>query len=156
MHLPLLLIALALPGALPAQQSADEHAVLATLDRFFDGMTRRDTALSREVLLPGSVFYATIEGPAPTTRITTDAQYLAGLGTGTSVWRERTWNPTVLVHGSVAEVWTPYDFHVDGKFSHCGIDSFTFVKTATGWRMATAAYTIQPTDCAPSPLGELK
>ena len=39
-------------------------------------------------------------------------------------------------------VWTPYDFHIDGRFSHSGIDVFTVVRTADGWRIASIAYTV--------------
>jgi len=53
-------------------------------------------------------------------------------------------------------VWTPYDFWVDGKFSHCGIDIFDLVKTAEGWKISGATYTVERTGCAASPLGPLK
>ena len=37
---------------------------------------------------------------------------------------ERGWDPTVLVSGTIAVVWYPYDIYVDGQWSHCGIDAF--------------------------------
>jgi hypothetical protein len=66
------------------------------------------------------------------------------------------WNPEVRVHGPIASVWTAYDFWVDGKFSHCGVDVFDLVKTAEGWKISGGAYTVERTGCAPSPLGPLK
>ena len=66
---------------------------------------------------------------------------------------ERMWDATVLVHGPLAQVWTPYDFHADGEFSHCGVDAFTLIKTSEGWRVSGVAYTVEPTGCEPSPLG---
>ena len=57
------------------------------------------------------------------------------------------------MHGPIASVWTPYDFWVDGKFSHCGIDIFDLVKTAEGWKISGLTYTVERTGCAPSPLG---
>ena len=50
-------------------------------------------------------------------------------------------------------VWAPYDFHVNGAFSHCGVDVFSLVRTAEGWRIAAVAYTVEREGCAPSPLG---
>ena len=64
-------------------------------------------------------------------------------------------NPEVRLHGTVATVWTPYDFWIDGKFSHCGIDAFDLVKTASGWKIAGVVFTVEP-KCEPSPLGPLK
>ncbi len=40
------------------------------------------------------------------------------------VYRERYWSPTVLIRGPMALVWAPYEFQIDGKISHCGIDAF--------------------------------
>ena len=43
-------------------------------------------------------------------------------------YRERYWDPVVHIRGSLAVVWTPYEFWIDGKTSHCGIDAFEMVK----------------------------
>lgn len=136
-----------------AQQTTEQRDVMAALDRFFEGMTKRDTTLSRTVMVPGAVFYANQGGR---TFVTSDTSYFGSLAKSKGVMVERIWNPQIMVDGPVAEVWTRYDFHVDGKFSHCGIDSFTMVKGAEGWRMATAVYSIQRDNCEPSPLGPLK
>jgi hypothetical protein len=66
------------------------------------------------------------------------------------------WDPLVLVHGRIAVVWAPYDFHINGEFSHCGVDAFTLIKTENGWQIAGAAYTIEPKGCAASPLGPVE
>jgi hypothetical protein len=147
MRLPFVLAltaALLSPRSAVAQQSPEQKEVLAALDRFFDGMTRRDTVLTRAVMLPGARFYVTSEGK---THITNDSSYIASLGKGTERLVERISNPTVLVQGDLAQVWTPYEFIISDKRSHCGVDSFIFLKTETGWRMVTAAYTVERTGC---------
>jgi hypothetical protein len=60
------------------------------------------------------------------------------------------------VQGSIAQVWTRYDFHNNGTFSHCGIDAFNLVKTDDGWKIASAMWDGERTGCAPSPLGAPK
>jgi len=59
----------------------------------------------------------------------------------------------VQVRGNLAQVWTEYDFHLDGKFTHCGIDAFTLVRVNGDWKIAGTSYTVEPTGCKPSPLG---
>ena len=67
---------------------------------------------------------------------------------------ERGYHPTALVSGPVAMVWLPYDFYQDGKWSHCGVDVFTLLKTDGSWRIATLAWSVdQPPACAPHPDG---
>jgi hypothetical protein len=36
---------------------------------------------------------------------------------------------------SLASVWTPYSFYINGKRSHCGTNSFQLVKMADGWKI---------------------
>ena len=36
-----------------------------------------------------------------------------------------------------------YTFYVGDKFSHCGTNTFNFVRTETGWRIANAASTLE-------------
>lgn len=43
-------------------------------------------------------------------------------------YRERYWSPIVLIRGVMDVVWAPYEFHVDGKTAHCGIDVLSFSK----------------------------
>jgi hypothetical protein len=105
-------------------------------------------------MVPGAVFYATgNDGVPAAVRSQADTTFIRSISTGTAALLERYWSPTVMVTGNVAQVWTPYDFHIDGKFSHCGIDSFSVLRTTEGWRLASATYTVQRKDCAPSPLG---
>lgn len=67
---------------------------------------------------------------------------------------ERGWDPTVLVSGTIAVVWYPYDIYVDGQWSHCGIDAFNLVRTNDGWRIATLHYNVQqPPQCEAHPDG---
>jgi hypothetical protein len=66
------------------------------------------------------------------------------------------WNPKVLIHGGLAVVWADYDFHLNGKFSHCGVDSVTLVTVSGAWKISGIAYTMETSECTPSPLGPPK
>ena len=91
----------------------------------------------------------------PDVRAFSNEEYFADLQASSQKMRERIWNPEVRVSGLIATVWAPYDFWLDGKFSHCGIDQFDFIKSEEGWKIAGGVYTLEP-KCAPSPLGPLK
>jgi hypothetical protein len=66
---------------------------------------------------------------------------------------ERMWSPQVRVYKGIATLWAPYDFWLNGAFSHCGIDSFELAKTSEGWKLTSGIYTVERTGCTPSPLG---
>ena len=139
--------------------SAEREAVLATVQKFFDTMAAADVEGNRSVLAPEGRFFAWQEGkpgsPA-TVRASSNEEWLKQLASGKRKLRERMWNPEVRVHGSIAMVWTPYDFWIDGKFSHCGVDVFNLVRMPDGWKLSGGAYTVERTGCEPSPLGPLK
>jgi len=137
--------------------TTDRDAILAAVQKFFDTMTSKDVASARTVLVPDGRMFSVVDGTAPPTfRGRTLQEFLDMLPTYKETYRERFWNPDVRIQGPIAVVWTPYDFWIDGKFSHCGIDAFNLVKTPEGWKISGGIYTVQREGCAPSPLGPLK
>lgn len=136
-----------------AQSSNDRDAVLKVVQAFFDTMTAKDIDGAREILVPQGRFHAMRAGAEP--RSLSNEEYLAQLQASKQTMRERIWNPEVRVHGSIATMWAPYDFWIDGKYSHCGVDAFDLIKTEEGWKIAGGTYTIE-SKCEPSPLGPLK
>ena len=131
-----------------------QREALGAVDALFAAMASHDVDASRRLLLPGTRFVVVL--PDGTLKTETDAGYLETLGKHREAFRERIWNAQVTVQGNLAQVWAPYDFHLDGKLSHCGIDSFSLVRGGDGWRIAGVSYTVQKTGCTPSPLGKVK
>ncbi len=153
----LLLIALAASVTMPCvAQPGEEKAVLAVIDRFFAAMSARDTAAMAQVITRDGVLYASQPGSGKPAHAMSHAGYLVNLAKGTGRLLERIWDPIVRVDETIASVTAPYDFHVDGSFSHCGTDVFTLVKGPNGWVIAGGAYTMRKDGCMPSPLGAIK
>lgn len=136
-------------------QANEKTAVLAAVQQFFDAMTARDAVATERVLMPEGRFvsFRTVDGKLKM-RSSLNQDYLKNLPSGKEKLRERMWKPEVKIRGSIANVWTPYDFWIDGKFSHCGIDSFDMVKVEGQWKIASGSYTVE-TECKSSPLGPL-
>ena len=155
----LMFMAIAAPAVAqtPPVKDDDKAAVIAAMQKFFDTMASRDVEGARSVLMAdGKLFAVRDQNGEPTARASSLQDYLDGLGKRKQEYRERMWNPEVRIHGPIAALWTPYDFWVDGKFSHCGVDAFDLIKTPEGWKISGGVYTVERTGCAPSPLGPLK
>ena len=136
--------------------AAEREAVLKVMQAFFDTMAAKDIEGARKILQPQGRFHAMrMRDGKPDVRAFSNEEYLADLKASKQAMRERMWNPEVRIHGLIATVWTPYDFWIDGKFSHCGIDAFDLIRTEEGWKIAGGSYTIE-SKCEPSPLGPLK
>jgi hypothetical protein len=133
----------------PSTTSPDYDAVLALVDKFMHAVSTNDSAGLKALALEGTL--TTVAGPAPDggTRITR-RPFDSGSPRPAGVLperRERYWDPTVLLRGSMAVVWTPYEFWRDGKTTHCGIDVFDLVKQDGAWRIAHIMYTVEPDAC---------
>lgn len=152
-----LLVVLCCGVAASAQTAdADRTAVMRTVQAFFDTMSANDVEGARKILQPQGRFHAMrVKNGQPDVHAFANEEYFADLQSSKQKKRERIWNPDVRLHGLVATVTAPYDFWIDGKFSHCGTDVFDLIKTEEGWKIAGGVYTVETT-CAPSPLGPLK
>ncbi|MCU0633880.1 MAG: nuclear transport factor 2 family protein [Gemmatimonadaceae bacterium] len=137
----------------PAPTRAAHDSVTAVVQEFFRSMQAHDSAAFNRTVTPDAMLWAVRSGSGVTPAARPIAQFAASLATDRRVLLERMWNPVVQVHREIAMVWTPYDFHRDGAFSHCGIDAFTLVHGEGRWRITSITYTVEPTGCAPSPLG---
>lgn len=129
----------------PETPEAARASVLAVVQRFIDALAARDPAACRATLAPEGQVQAMnerAEGATMTYRL------LGEFADRLSTWKERPleriWNPTVLVHGRIATVWAPYDFHRDGVFSHSGIDVFTLMRAGDEWKIVNLAFNMQP------------
>lgn len=145
------------PAVAGHEPTEDETAVLMAVERFFETMTSRDATGARAVLDPEGDFVSVRwnDDGESVVRRAPNRDYLDGLPGETETYLERMWDSEVLIHGPIAIVWTPYDFHIDGEFSHCGVDAFQLLRTEAGWIITGGTYTVERTGCPESALGPL-
>ncbi len=131
-----------------------EKEVVEVANSFLSALSAADTAVLAGLLAPEAMIYSVREGSdGPALGAVTRAAFLESLGGEDQNLLERMWSPLVQVQDLVAMVWTPYDFYLNGEFSHCGIDVFTMLKGGEGWQVASITYNVVREGCPPSPLG---
>lgn len=136
---------------LSGRQTSDAGGPLAVVQRLFDDMSKHNAEDAGTLFTPEAMLFSADANGVE--MATPHEKFVARMGASKDAWLERIWNPKVLEHGNIAVVWAEYDFHRDGKFSHCGVDSFHMLKTVIGWKIAALSDTRETTGCAPSPLG---
>lgn len=142
-------------GDRDTRRTPEERAALQHVQGLLDVIARRDTAAVADFLLPGArlVSLSTGEGEVQI-QIRSRQDFARSLAGSEAHFLERMWDAEVRIDGPLAMVWAPYDFHVDGEFSHCGVDLFDLVHTGEGWRIVSVTYTRHPPGgCEYSPLG---
>jgi hypothetical protein len=115
-----------------------EKAIKTTINRFFEGVEKGDTALLKSTCTAGMVLQTFMADKAGTMQVYTEelADFLNMIATPTSdKYEERIRFKAIHAEKSLASVWTPYSFFINGKRSHCGTNSFQLVKMAEGWKI---------------------
>ncbi|MDE5430670.1 nuclear transport factor 2 family protein [Elizabethkingia meningoseptica] len=141
-----LILILGLTSGLFFSQVSEEEVVKATVNRLFNGMKNSDpegvkssftkTAILQTIAKTGEVKNENIEG---------FAQSVAAVSKNTL--DERIVFSAIHIDGNLASVWTPYQFYFNGKFSHCGVNSFQLVKENSIWKIQYIIDTRRKDNC---------
>ena len=155
-----LVCALAIAGIpkteLVAQARGEDAAVLAVADAALAAITQGNMTALTDVMVAEAIMIPTgTRDGVPRYRVRTRAEQRASTPPGQIT--ERGFRPEVRVNGTIGMVWYPYDLYINGKWSHCGVDVFTLVRTDAGWRIAAMAWSAeQPPACEKHPDGPPK
>jgi hypothetical protein len=133
-----------------AKPDADGAQVLKLVQAFCDAMAADNPEACRALFAPASQFTAVRPSPQG---FTIQRRSMEEFSPPPGKVLERLWHPTVLVAGRLAVVWAPYDFHVNGRFTHNGTDVFTLMKCDSDWRIINLAYTVEPAPPTRHPAG---
>lgn len=118
-------------------QNAEETAVQATIDRLFEGMKKADSSLVRSVFHPTARLQtAYIREGKPVLQSDAIAGFVKAVGTPhKEVWDERISGYNIRIDDNLATAWTPYEFYVDGKYLHEGVNAFQLFRSPEGWKI---------------------
>jgi hypothetical protein len=137
--------------SLGAAGTDDSRAVLAAVQTLFNGMAAHDADMIKSAMTPDAKLIGARTG-RPASTVSRD-DFAASIAANKSQLLERIWNETVMIRGNIAMVWAEYDFHANGTFNHCGVDTFLMLKAEEGWKATAISYTSETEGCKASPLG---
>jgi ketosteroid isomerase-like protein len=142
-------ISAAVTPAVAGHQAGEETAVLAAMDRYLHAISNRDVQTMAAMQTPDGMTYVAVAQKGTDMRIVArpNSYWVDPARAGRPAFRERYWSPTVLIRGSIAMVWAPYELWEDGKTSHCGVDVFSLARIDGAWRVSNAMWTVEPEAC---------
>lgn len=120
-------------------QTDDEKAAKQAVIQFFEGFHQKDSTLMQRVVHKDIILQTTFinqEGKAILRNQKADGFITAVVSRAENpIWEEKILSYNVQVDGTMANVWTPYEFWLDGKFLHCGVNSFQLFKDNGQWKI---------------------
>lgn len=130
------------------QTSIENEEILSVVEDFFVALEKQDTALLQNLFgETGTIYLMNPEGQEPDRILHRSPADFRFSPDKIIKERMRPSETTVSVQNTIAVVWAPYDLWINETFSHCGVDIFTMFKTSRGWKIASAAYTIEKSGC---------
>jgi Putative lumazine-binding len=137
---PLLILALLAyaTASIAQKDKSAESAVKATINRFFEGMEKGDTAMLRSTCAKGIILQSYGKDKSGKLQLQTenfdDFVHFIGLPTK-NTFKEVIKFKAVHTEQSLASAWTPYTFYLNGKVSHSGTNSFQLIKIGEEWKI---------------------
>ena len=121
-------------------QDEIEKEVEGVIKTFFEGFHKADTLLMKQTMADELIFQTASKNKEGKDILKTDdvKGFIKAIGSGlpvTDKWEERISSYTVKVDGNMANAWTEYEFWRDGKFSHCGVNSFQLFHDNGTWKI---------------------
>jgi len=138
-----------------SQTDHELNAVMSVVNDWIETLETGDLSRRAELTIDGATIQRVVEQDDGSFELSMRVRHIDTTAVQNSVQIERYWDEQVLISDRIAVFWAPYDFWIDGEFSHCGTDVFDLVKSENEWKLSSMMYTIQRSDCPESPLGDL-
>lgn len=118
-------------------QSA-EDSIKAAVNKLFEGMKNADASMVSSSFSDSAVLQTITRDKEGKTIIINEqvksfAEFVSKQKKGAA--DEQIRFETIKIDGPLAIAWTPYKFYYEGKFSHCGVNSFQLVRIDGVWKI---------------------
>jgi hypothetical protein len=136
-HIAILLTSLILLN-LSAISQTTEDSVRTAVARLFTAMKNADADMIRTSFADSAILQSIAQ--ARDGKVTIENEKPADFAIVVSklpkdAADERIVIDAIKIDGPLAMVWAPYSFYYNGKFSHCGVDSFQLVRINGEWKI---------------------
>ena len=118
---------------------SQEIEVKQVVDDFFIGLHNRDTLMFKKSCHPTINMQTIGKDKAQNNILVLEDfnKFMKGIISipENVVLFEKLLDYKIQIDGPLAHVWTPYEFYVNGKLSHSGVNSFTLFKEKETWQI---------------------
>ena len=120
------------------QAQTAEDSVKIAVNRLFEGMMKADAEMLKAAFADSAILQTIATNKEGKVIIRNEsvaefAQGISKLPAGAA--DERITFDVIRIDGPLAIVWAPYKFYYNGKFTHCGVDSFQLVRVNGQWKI---------------------
>lgn len=129
---------------------SDEERVKQVISSLFDGMRASDSNMIHSAFTSSAILQTIAKNKEGQTVIYSEkiAAFITGITRPHKEnYDERITFDMIRIDGDLASVWTPYQFFLGDKFSHCGVNSFQLVRLNNEWKIQYIIDTRRKNNC---------
>ncbi|OXB21816.1 3-methyl-2-oxobutanoate hydroxymethyltransferase [Flavobacterium tructae] len=119
--------------------NAQQQEVQKSIETFFEGFHQRDTVRMKSVCADRIVLQSISESLVKGNKLTEEnaGKFYKSIATIPSniEFSEKILSYNIQIDGTIAHVWAPYQFYVNDKLSHSGVNTFTLFKEKDNWKI---------------------
>jgi ketosteroid isomerase-like protein len=108
------------------------------IETFFEGFHAKDTVKMKSVCSDKIILQSIMEN-AKGAKLSDESakEFYNSIATIPSDFKfeEKILSYSIQVDGTMAHAWTPYEFYINGKLSHSGVNAFTLFKENGIWKI---------------------
>ena len=119
--------------------NAQKQEVQKSIELFFEGFHQKDSIKMKAVCSDKMILQSISENPIKGNKLSDESaaefyKSIAGIPSKMK-FQEKILSYTIQIDGSMAHVWAPYEFYINDKLSHFGVNTFTLFKEKDSWKI---------------------
>ena len=132
-------------------QHDQENNIKETISLFFEGLQSGDTLKIKQTISDKLILQTTFINKDGKSVLKNEnvSKFLNSIASKKKEdsWREKLLSYSIQIDDNMANVWTPYEFYLNGNFSHCGVNSFHMFNNGTQWKIIYLIDTRRKQEC---------
>lgn len=119
--------------------NAQKQDVQRSIEIFFEGFHQKDTSLIKSVCADKMILQSISENSVKGNKLSVETpnEFYKSIASipSTMKFQEKVLSYNIQIDGSMAHVWAPYEFYLNDKLSHSGVNTFTLFKEKDKWKI---------------------
>ncbi|GAA3755191.1 nuclear transport factor 2 family protein [Flavobacterium ginsengiterrae] len=118
---------------------AQKQEVQKSIEIFFEGFHQRDSVKIKSVCSDKIILQSINENSVKGNKLNGESagEFYKSIVSipSTLKFQEKILSYNIQIDGSMAHVWAPYEFYLNEKLSHSGVNTFTLFKEKDSWKI---------------------
>lgn len=119
--------------------NAQKQEIQKSIEIFFEGFHQKDTLKIKSVCADKMILQSISESKSKGNKLSDEKESefyksIASIPVNMK-FQEKILSYNIQIDGAMAHVWAPYEFYVNDKLGHSGVNTFTLFKEKDSWKI---------------------